>query len=320
MDYNELRQGIKISGLGFGCARLGKSLNEDNTAISNTILQLALDHGINYFDTSTTYSYGDSEKILGSFLEKAIRPVVISSKGGKKLSDMAKYAQYVRPLFRYIKPLVRNKMVVKKNKKVHDFSYESLLSCLRKSLRRMRLSKLPIYKLHNPPSNVLNDPSIPKFFNKIKNEGLVTLTGISIQKLSDIKKCTYLNEVDVIQFPMNYIDFKPEYVEILSKLKEMKIGMIGRSPFSRGLLTSRNEVRTGQERGSKNKDIILRKEELCKQFNVGEIQLALWFLRDMKILDSILFSSFNPIHLAENVSFYESPVPESFNWKDLVEL
>ncbi|NNF33784.1 MAG: hypothetical protein HKN68_06730 [Saprospiraceae bacterium] len=320
MKYNELRDGIKISELSFGCARLGKSIHEDNSGVAHNIIDLAIDLGINYFDTASNYSYGDSEKILGSYLKKTDKNIIVSTKGGMELSHLAKYGLFLRPFFKYIKPLAKSNQVKSKNTKITDHSIQNLSLSLKRSSKRLGLSPIPIFKLHNPSPEVLKNPGIPAFFNTIKEKEKVTLTGISISSITEIESCTYIDEIDIIQFPINYLEFKPEHYDILLDLTEKNIGLIGRAPFKRGLLTSANHIKTGSERGFVDQRITARKAEICREFSIDEIQLALWFLKDLRLLDSILFSSFNPHHLKENVNYNEATIPVSFSWKDLVGL
>jgi len=320
MDFNELRGGIKISGMSFGCSRLGKALYEDNTKNGLEILKLAADLGINYFDTATNYTYGDSEKLLGKFYKSTDRKLVISTKGGTKLSDKGQIAAYLKPLFKYIRPFINKNSQKMKSNKTFNFSADFLEKKVDLSIKRMGIKTIDIYKLHNPDEGVLKGKEIPLFFENLKKMEKVTLTGLSLRYLSDIKKCNYLDAVDILQFPMNYLEFNNEDLDLLSSLKEKKIGLIGRTPFGRGVLTPSDKINTGGKRGKRIDSVIGRKKELIQKFNINEILLAIWFLKDMDFLDSILFSSFNPVHLRENIEYYESSVPDSFCWKDVVNL
>ncbi len=72
MIYKEFR-GLKISALGMGCMRLptvdGKEdqIDEAKTA---EMVALAIEKGINYFDTAWPYHGGNSETVMGKVLEK----------------------------------------------------------------------------------------------------------------------------------------------------------------------------------------------------------------------------------------------------------
>ncbi len=64
---------IKLSALGMGCMRLPVQ-EEDNARIdvekARAIVDYAMNHGINYFDTAWVYHGGNSESVIGDILSK----------------------------------------------------------------------------------------------------------------------------------------------------------------------------------------------------------------------------------------------------------
>ena len=70
MIYRDF-QGIKLSMLGFGTMRL--PVLEDgqiDTALTQSMIDYALDHGVNYFDTAWPYMQNHSETVVGACLKK----------------------------------------------------------------------------------------------------------------------------------------------------------------------------------------------------------------------------------------------------------
>ena len=70
MIYRDFKD-LKLSLLGFGCMRL--PLNEDgsiDTAEFQKMVDYAIEHGINYFDTAHPYHGGMSQIELGKALKK----------------------------------------------------------------------------------------------------------------------------------------------------------------------------------------------------------------------------------------------------------
>lgn len=67
MIYREIKNGEKLSLLGFGCMRFprGIAINQEK---SEKLVLDAIDRGINYFDTA--YIYPGSEEVLGRILDK----------------------------------------------------------------------------------------------------------------------------------------------------------------------------------------------------------------------------------------------------------
>ena len=63
MNYRLDKYGNKISALGFGCMRFQRKVGLINIAEAERELLLAIELGMNYFDTA--YVYPGSESVLG---------------------------------------------------------------------------------------------------------------------------------------------------------------------------------------------------------------------------------------------------------------
>ena len=59
------RSGLRLSILGFGCGAVGGLMVRGSAADQDRAIGLALDAGINYFDTAVQYGNGVSETNLG---------------------------------------------------------------------------------------------------------------------------------------------------------------------------------------------------------------------------------------------------------------
>lgn len=77
MIYKPYKDGIQLSALGLGCMRLPTVEDVPNSPIdrarASEIIDYAISHGINYFDTAYLYHGGDSEKFLGEVLTNYAR-------------------------------------------------------------------------------------------------------------------------------------------------------------------------------------------------------------------------------------------------------
>ena len=71
MIYRDFK-GLKLSALGFGAMRLptGASDAEIKENETEKMIDYAISHGINYFDTAWGYHDGNSETVVGKFLKK----------------------------------------------------------------------------------------------------------------------------------------------------------------------------------------------------------------------------------------------------------
>lgn len=73
MIYTDF-QGLKLSLLGFGTMRLPQCSNEPGSPVDELqverMVEYAMEHGVNYFDTAYPYHNGESERIIGRVLNK----------------------------------------------------------------------------------------------------------------------------------------------------------------------------------------------------------------------------------------------------------
>ena len=68
MQYRQDKYGNQLSILGFGCMRFQRKLGVIDYEKAERQIMLAIENGVNYFDTA--YIYPGSEALLGEVLEK----------------------------------------------------------------------------------------------------------------------------------------------------------------------------------------------------------------------------------------------------------
>ena len=82
------RTEIRATEIGLGCARMGMADRTDENAIQG--IRLAIDHGVNYLDTST--GYGESERRVGLALQGGWRDkVYLQTKTGTNPAQRGDY-------------------------------------------------------------------------------------------------------------------------------------------------------------------------------------------------------------------------------------
>lgn len=83
---------LSVSVIGIGCNQFGRKIDKDATA---DVVHAALDEGINFFDTSDRYGYGNqpfsghgrSEEFLGAAVRGRRDEVIIATKFGNPMGD-----------------------------------------------------------------------------------------------------------------------------------------------------------------------------------------------------------------------------------------
>jgi aryl-alcohol dehydrogenase-like predicted oxidoreductase len=88
VDYKHLGgSGLKVPVLSFGTATFGgvgdffKAWGTTDVAEAKRLIDICIEHGVNFFDTANVYSRGRSEEILGAALAGRRGDVLIGTKG-----------------------------------------------------------------------------------------------------------------------------------------------------------------------------------------------------------------------------------------------
>ena len=68
MNYRLDKYGNKLSVLGYGCMRFPRKQGKIDMVVTEKLIRLAIEEGVNYFDTA--YIYPGSEAAVGEILEK----------------------------------------------------------------------------------------------------------------------------------------------------------------------------------------------------------------------------------------------------------
>ena len=93
MEYRRMgRTGLKVSELCLGTMTFGHSADEEE---SRKMVDLAIDSGINFFDTANSYADSRSEQYLGNILKGRRRDQVIATKFFNPKSHHNLYAERI---------------------------------------------------------------------------------------------------------------------------------------------------------------------------------------------------------------------------------
>jgi predicted oxidoreductase len=157
---------LSVSRLAYGCMQIGKAwdyqpLSDEVAQHGFRIIELALEHGINFFDHADIYCMGKSEEIFGRYLKAhpAIRSqIVLQSKCGIHFgghphpSDPARF----------------------------DFSKEHILESVDGILKRLNTDYLDILLLHRPDP-LVEPEEVASAFDNLHASGKVRYFGVSNQ-------------------------------------------------------------------------------------------------------------------------------------------
>lgn len=210
------KTGLNVSAISIGTWQVGGKWGADfSHENADSILNKAVDEGINFIDTADVYSDGESERAVGRLVRSRKEKVYVATKCGRQLQPHTNEAYQV--------PILR-KMV------------ES-------SLSNMGLETIDLVQLHCPPTAVYYRPEIFELFDQLKQEGKIQNMGVSVEKVEEALKAIEYDNVTTVQIIFNMFRQRPEQLFFKEAMKK-NVGIIVRVPLASGLLTGKFSTNT----------------------------------------------------------------------------
>jgi 1-deoxyxylulose-5-phosphate synthase len=301
MNYTNLgSSGLKVSRLCLGCMSFGVpqrgahawTLDEEQ---SRPFLKRALEHGINFFDTSNSYSDGTSEEILG----RAIR-------------DLAKRDVVV----------IATKVFyqARKDPNGRGLSRKSIMTEIDASLRRLDTDHVDLYQIHRWDYETPIEETLEALHDVVK-AGKARYLGASSMFAWQFCKALYLAVLHgwtrFISMQNHYnLLYREEEREMLTLCGAEGIVVIPWSPLARGRLTRPWDQRGNTERAGSDEfgktlyprteavdqAVVERVKEIASQRGLPMAQIALAWLLDRPAVTSPIIGATRPHHLEDAVA------------------
>jgi L-galactose dehydrogenase len=213
VEYRKLgRTGLEVSLLGYGTSPFGDVYGAIDTEECKRAVHLAVDEGINFFDSSPYYGITLAEQRLGDALEGKRKQVVLATKCGRYGLDE------------------------------FDFSEKRTLASVDESLKRLKTDYLDLFQVHDVEFGDFRqivDETIPAL-RKIQQQGkarFIGITGYPVNMLVHIAKQV---PVDTILSYCRYNLMTTDMdVELTPFAQANDIGLINASGLHMGVLTER---------------------------------------------------------------------------------
>ncbi len=212
MKYRTLgKTNLNISEVSLGTWQVGGKWGSDfNEKNAETILNKAIDMGVNFIDTADVYSNGDSEKMVGKIVKSRSEDIYIATKCGRQISPHVSQGYQPDVLRKYVED----------------------------SLKRLKIDTIDLIQLHCPPTEVYYRPEIFELFDKLKEKGKIKYLGVSVEKVEEAIKAINYPNVTTVQIIFNMFRLRP--MELFFPLAEKNnIGIIVRVPLASGLLSGK---------------------------------------------------------------------------------
>ena len=221
------KSGLVVRALGMGCWAIGgpwtwKQPGEDpfpagwgqvDDDESIRAIHVAMDLGINFFDTAANYGAGHSESILGEAISGRRDKVFLATKFGHVVDEV---------------------------KKIVHRDDDQIQSNIRKdcenSLRRLGTDYIDIYQLHEASYEPEKAPLVIAILEELVEEGKIRYYGWSTDLPDRAGIFARGEHCTAIQFALNVNHDNPE---MRALCKDFDLGGINKSPLNKGILTGK---------------------------------------------------------------------------------
>jgi 1-deoxyxylulose-5-phosphate synthase len=299
MEYVRLgKSGLKVSRLCLGCMSYGVpergshpwTLVEEQ---SRPFIARALELGINFFDTSNSYSDGTSEEIVG-----------------RALRDLAKRDEVVIATKVYFP--------MRKDANARGLSRKAIFREIDASLSRLGTDFVDLYQIHRWDYSTPIEETLEALHDVVK-AGKARYIGASSMHAWQFCKALYLADLHgstrFVSMQNHYnLLYREEEREMFGLCAAEGIGVIPWSPLARGLLTRPWQTSTERaetdEVGKKlytnsaslDRAVVDRVGEIAQARGVSRAQIALAWVLSKQVVTSPIIGATRPHHLEDAIA------------------
>ncbi len=264
---------------------------------SKKLVDMAIDAGVNFFDTADVYSYGQSEEILGKALKEKRNEIVLATK-------------------------IRGRM----SKDINDvgLSRKHIIESCNNSLKRLGTDYIDLYVMHSfdpitPFEETLGALSDLVHQGKVRYIGASNFTAWQLMKALAVSKENHFEKFVSLQAFYSLISRDVEY-ELTPLLEDQGLGLTTWSPLGGGFLSGKyrkdkpmpeDSRRTNEQQNfipidlEKGYVIVDALEKIANNHNASISQAALNYLLRKPVVSSVLVGATKPHQLEDNLKTTE---------------
>ncbi|MDB5023898.1 MAG: aldo/keto reductase [Mucilaginibacter sp.] len=211
MKYRTFANKEQLSAIGLGCMSMSHAYGVPDDPESIETLHLALDLGINFWDTADVYGNGKNEELISNVLSTNRDKIFIATKFGFRATPDGKLSTF-------------------------DGSPAYIKQAVEASLKRLKIETIDLYYAHRIDPNVPVEEMVGAMAELVK-EGKVRYLGLSEASANSIRRANAVHPISALQSEYSLLTRDVE-AEILPVCKELGITFVPFSPLARGLMTN----------------------------------------------------------------------------------
>jgi len=201
---------LSVSALGLGCMGMSDFYGGAEEATSLTVLNRALDIGIDFLDTADMYGVGANERLLAKVLATRRNEVVLATKFGNVRAEDGRMLGI-------------------------DGRPDYVRAACDASLQRLGVDHIDLYYQHRVDRKVPIEETVGAMAELVK-AGKVRHLGLSEASAETIRRAAAVHPIAAVQTEYSLWTRDVES-SILPTLRELGIGLVPYSPLGRGFLT-----------------------------------------------------------------------------------
>jgi aryl-alcohol dehydrogenase-like predicted oxidoreductase len=202
--------GQTISAIGLGCMGMSEFYGARDDAQSLETLGVALDLGVDFFDTADMYGIGHNEELIRRFLKGKRDRVVLATKFG----IVREHGAYERRI---------------------DNSPAYIRSACEASLKRLGIDTIDLYYAHRRDASVPIEEMVGVMAELVK-AGKVRYLGLSEISPQTLRKAHAVHPIAAVQSEYSLWSRGPE-AEMLDTCRELGTTFVAYSPLGRAFLS-----------------------------------------------------------------------------------
>jgi L-galactose dehydrogenase len=274
------KTGIELPVISFGASSLGQEFRKVDINEALRSVQVALDSGMRFIDTSPFYGRGMSEVLLGIALREIPRErFILGSKLGRY--DLQHF----------------------------DFSAKRVVESVDVSLHRMGVDYLDICLCHDiefvEMAQVVEE-TIPAL-RKVQQQGKVRFIGISGYPMKIFQYVLDKTCLDVVLSYNQYTLQNTRFGDLIPYLKSKGVGIMNAGPFAARLLTNAPLPKWHKE-PENVKAACRQAAEHCEKRGVDIAKLALQFSVENPDITTTIAGSANPENVRKWAQWVQEPL------------